>query len=78
MKLNARIERTQFTRHDSELHPECDNAEYLIYETITDSTNKPMTIKYGYQLIITMDKNGWEKYWWLTMEDAMQIIRKGK
>jgi hypothetical protein len=78
MKLKARIKRTQFTRHDSELHPECDGPEHLVYETITDSTWKPMTIKYGYQIQVILDKQGWTKYWWITIEDAMQIIRGDK
>ncbi len=42
------IVRTQFTRWDEGLHPECDNAEYLEYERVKSGISEGI-LSYGYQ-----------------------------
>ena len=50
-QLNGvKVARTQFTAHDRELFPECDNAEYLEYENVSTGLSAEIC-SYGYQKI---------------------------
>jgi hypothetical protein len=56
------ILRTQFTRRDEELHPECCNEEYLEYKMM----DSKIIIAYGHKEI-----NG-TKYRWLKKSELLQ------
>jgi hypothetical protein len=67
----ARIIRTQFTRYDAEdLHPECNNAEYLEYKKSSISSD---IISYGYKVEVFWGKNHC-RYWWLPIEAAKGML----
>lgn len=44
------VKRAQFTAYDGLLHPECDNAEYLEYETRSSGLSQQVCA-FGYQRI---------------------------
>jgi hypothetical protein len=67
-KGNMVIEKRQFTKHDSELHPECNNSRYLDYQKVTTGLSESV-ISYGYILI---DKIS---YRWITKVEAKNIKR---
>ena len=60
-----KIIRTQFTRFDSELHPECNNKEYLEYEEVNTGLSKEI-ISYGYKKIEGT------KYKWIKKKEVLK------
>jgi hypothetical protein len=67
--MNRFIKQEQFTRYDEELHPECDNKEYLEYEKVSSDLSKNVICSYGYKEIF-YDGN----YKWLKIKEAKMLL----
>ena len=59
----AIITREQFTAYDGDLHPECDNSEYLDYEKVKTGLSNDIC-KYGYKI------TEGTKYRWITKSEV--------
>ena len=69
-----KIEYTQFTRWDSEHHPEIDNNEYLDYKEVNTGLSRGIC-SYGYCRCYDVG-NGVIKYEWIKREEALKELEK--